>query len=340
MKRIISILILLLLVLGLFAGCNSGEDPGLTGVTGSVGGNLSQESGGEEPAGDPSQDTQADQSGKKEENAAPDSITPGPESGNEENTAPRPSAPDPEVKEEEEKEKDYSDYITVVSYNVKHLNLGTRIDDVVALIRQMDGDIVGLQEVSEDYVTTGNQVEFLARKCGYDYYYFCPSTTAPGDSGRYGSGFLSRYPILTSENAKFSFTGGQDRRYSRAVLDVDGVEVAYYNTHLLTGEWQDTGKQFTELMRLAEGEKRPAIVTGDFNLSVGQQVELINLKKMTPLNGGPTGLFSLSDISYDNIIVSAGDFDYYEDERTVTNIKVIVSDASDHNPVYSYIKFK
>ena len=74
---------------------------------------------------------------------------------------------------EEEEGKDYSDYITVVSYNVRQLNLGDRIDDIVALIKQMDGDIVGLQEVSEGGVTSENMVKLLARLCGYDYSYFC-----------------------------------------------------------------------------------------------------------------------------------------------------------------------
>jgi endonuclease/exonuclease/phosphatase family metal-dependent hydrolase len=327
MKRLFLALISICLICALLIGCAPRQSDLSENVAG-VGGNISssEKEAPKEPAEGPQPSAPQEPSQKEEQ---PQIL------GQEEE---QPQAEEPSF--EEEQAKDYSNYITVVSYNVKHFNLGTSTDDIIALLKKMDGDIVGLQEISEGYVAAGNQVELLAKQCGYPYYYFCTSKTASGDSGRYGSGVLSRYPIKSSENGQFDFKGGQDRRYSRLVLQVEDREIVYYNTHLLTGRWEDTGKQYTELLNRAKKEKFPVVITGDFNLNYQQLCSLTDLKRFTPLNGGPTGLVGVENISYDNIVISAKDFDYYTNERNMSHIMTIVSDASDHNPVYSYIKLK
>lgn len=245
----------------------------------------------------------------------------------------------PEVEQPEEQkpaEKDYSDYLTIVSYNIKSLKLS--LEGVVDVLRQLDGDIVGLQEVDYYSMDTGNvdQTEFLARKLGYNHYYFANCM------GNYGTAILSRYPMKITEHTYSDYVGSEVRKYARAEVDVDGKELVFYNTHLTTGTWEQTGIQFKELLKSAYKEKLPTVVAGDFNLTVAEMKKRLYPQLLFALHGGNEMTHKLPAVSYDNIFVRNIDDYYWEilDEETQegVGIKVWESDASDHNPIYTYIK--
>ncbi len=255
----------------------------------------------------------------------------------------KPDAPigddqDDPIFEEDESNIDYSDYMTIASYNIKCLTYGTNDDAVVEVLREIDADIVGLQEIDIATERSGpkNQLEFLAKELNYPYYRFTKAIDYQG--GEYGTGILSRFPIKDVQRVAYS--AGDDCYYARHILDVDGREVVFYNTHLNIGaDWEPAGQQFYELCKTAYTERYPTIITGDFNLSAFEQTKRVHTGKLIPLNGGEDRMFTVEGISWDNILISH-DFHYYTDEDTMTHIKTIISDASDHNPVYSYIKLK
>lgn len=93
--------------------------------------------------------------------------------------------------------------LNIVSFNTQHcLNYVTRQIDyegVAKLIKELDADIVGLNEMRGEGDLPGYeaQMEKLAELTGY-HYFFAPAIMMGGTSP-YGNGLLSRYPIKQAE---------------------------------------------------------------------------------------------------------------------------------------------
>lgn len=177
-------------------------------------------------------------------------------------------------------------------------------------------------------------MKYLANELGYPYYYWANCT------GNYGHGFLSRYMIKdVKEHTYVSYVGSEVRKYTRAVLDVDGTDVVFYNTHLTTGDWDQTGTQYKELLAAVYKEKGPTVVTGDFNLTLVEQAKRLNTAEAFPLYGGELMAIDHKNYSYDNILIRNIN-DYYWDDTKDIGTKIMLTEASDHYPIYSYIKVK
>ncbi len=374
MKRALLIAIVLSMVLGLFAGCKQQEDESaLLGEavqesfmenagagsdqlsSGTQNSSPQQPSqGGEEeidpdtpvsnqPSGD-SGNTASKPAGSGDGNTAQNQGSAAGSQGQTEQPKDEPAKEEepskqPEAQPEEqpkEEEKDYSDYLTIVSYNIKSLLLDK--EGVVEMLRQLDGDVVGLQEVDYYNARSDNsdQTEYLARKLGYPYYYFVNC------SGHYGTAILSRYPMKVTEHEYGNYVGSEVRKFGRAEITIDGKKLVFYNTHLTTGTWEQTGIQFKELLNFVYKEKDPTVVVGDFNLSVVEMKKRMYPQLLFPLHGGMEMTHKLPAISWDNIFIKNID-DYYweildEENGTGVGVKVVESQASDHNPIYTHIK--
>ena len=192
--------------------------------------------------------------------------------------------------------------LKIVSYNVKALHydpqnpkgVADRRQDVADVIKALDGDIVGLQEIDVGNKRTDffDQAKYLAEECGYPYFHFTPTI----ESGIYGHAIMSRFPIKELVDKEFSIQCGERRKYCRAVLDVEGKELVFYNAHLTTsnpGRLSGLPRnkifaqyQLMELMQKLYGEEAPTILTGDFNLIFEKQKECVDTQKVYPLNGG------------------------------------------------------
>jgi vancomycin resistance protein VanJ len=158
--------------------------------------------------------------------------------------------------------------IRVVTFNVWGDN--HQLDEVESWLRETDADVIALQEIPDAYVLG---IPALA-----DIY-----PEQPGDRLRrpWGRMILSRHPVL-----ELTITGANQQR---AVLDVDGQQVAVYNIHFpipvrsnappdltsYTG-WLNVALNYDERARNEQieqfldelaGEALPYIVAGDFNLS-------------------------------------------------------------------------
>ncbi len=286
---------------------------------------------GEEPSGDEGEEPSGDE-GEGEEPSGDEGEEP---SGDEENNE--------DLFQEEE--KDYSDYLNIVSYNIKCAYCGKSWAGVIENIKSVDADIVGLQECDNDTkrsaATPGNypnQVQQLAHDMGYEYWYFSKTIDING-GGEYGHGVMSRFPIKDSQTIFFKAQKDEIRNMERHVLDVDGTELIFYNCHL-NGSFFD---QFNEVVAAIEKDYaagKYVLLTGDFNISYEKMSGWLDADNFLPLNGNDTFSFGLSCTKIDNIIISRNITEYYMDESTQVGVKYLDAEEedSDHPMIYSHIK--
>ena len=166
----------------------------------------------------------------------------------------------PETTEEEVKMT-----LRIGSYNIKHaadasLNLKT----IAKVITDANLDIVGIQEV--DYRTKRSngidQPRMLADAAGMPYYVFVRGIDYQG--GEYGTLILSKYPIVSSEVIPLESWDKEGRALGHAVIDVNGFQFDFFNTHL---SYEDTSLRKLQFFEVSEKTDlyKNFILTGDFN---------------------------------------------------------------------------
>ncbi len=234
--------------------------------------------------------------------------------------------------------------ITVASYNIQCLSYGTQLEQISEEIKNINPDIIGIQELDNNTGRTNNknQLEQLAQAAGYKYFYF--SKTIDFDGGEYGHGIMSKYPITDFQTISFEIQDSENRCFSHAKIEINNKIINFYNTHLeFGGNIQD--KQIAEIFKYAEKDEY-AIITGDMNSSPNTYIDCFDNNKMLSLNGGndckniintcPQG--ESSDLPIDNIIISKS-FDCYFDDKNNSNLIINRTENSDHNMIYTYLEF-
>jgi vancomycin resistance protein VanJ len=144
-------------------------------------------------------------------------------------------------------------------------------------LRDVDADIVLLQEVPLSQRSRADGVLGLRE--------LYPQQFATETDG-WTNALLTRLPVLSSESHE---TDGDQPRYQRIIVELDGTQIAIYNVHLrypiyaprfappflpspylymmLGYDASERNRQIAYLLRLLEGETLPYIVGGDFNTS-------------------------------------------------------------------------
>ncbi len=123
--------------------------------------------------------------------------------------------------------------IKVGTYNIKSLDNGNATSSFVNDVKDLDLDIIVLQEVDRNASRSNylDMVSVLGEEAGYEYYYFYKSMWII--SGDYGLGILSKYPILEVESHELpNATLAEPRILAGAVIDINGFKLTVYNTHL------------------------------------------------------------------------------------------------------------
>lgn len=166
--------------------------------------------------------------------------------------------------------------LRVMTFNIHH-GAGTdgRLDlrRVADVIRQADVDVVGLQEVDRHFGDRSefvDQAAWLARELRMHVVYGANldlDPLSPGQPRRqYGTAILSNTPILDWDNTYLPRFGDHEQRgLLRARINVRGVPVQVYNTHLQHNDATERLAQAREIVDLIGASDDPVVLLGDLN---------------------------------------------------------------------------
>lgn len=157
--------------------------------------------------------------------------------------------------------------LTVATLNIWHdqRNWPARLPLLVEALRQVDADVIGLQEVLEDAGKgLPNQAATLAEALGHRSIFV--STDAEGSARRYGNAILTRLPIVDHDWKKLEPLDDY-RTALRVRVSAGGRPVDVVNTHMHhTAEGGAIrARQTADLLAWLGQRDAPLIVLGDFN---------------------------------------------------------------------------
>lgn len=235
--------------------------------------------------------------------------------------------------------------LRTMSYNIHHgagMDDSLDLDRIADVIAKADPDIVGLQEVDKHFSGRSNWVDqgkYLAEKLNMFYAYgvnldYAPVSQSPEMENRqYGTAILSKFPIEAYENTHLDSFEKEQRGLLKATIQVDGVSVHFYTTHLgLTPE--ERTLQVQQVMQLVSQQKGPSIIVGDFNAwSLSKAMKPILSEYWDAFAKKSFANTSNSKFPYqriDYILAKA-------DRVQFSSQKVLRTKASDHLPIVANI---
>lgn len=220
--------------------------------------------------------------------------------------------------------------LRVGTYNIRYgADVGFDMSIIAEDITSRALDVVGLQEI--DQITTrSNGIDMmkeLSLATGYEYYAFSRAIDYGG--GEYGTGILSRYPIKEFTVIPLDSGSEEARSAGHAVLDINGTDFDFINTHLSYERKSVRALQLAQIAEIAAGCET-FIITADFNTA--QTSEFNVIADSTPVNENKFGTFHSSKKAIDNIIISNG--------WKVIDSGMGPSGHSDHNMLWAELKFE
>ncbi len=189
------------------------------------------------------------------------------------------------------------DPLRVVSYNIRH-GRGTdevvRLDRSAAALRALAPDVVGLQEVDEKVIRSGNVDEAAALGASLGMVHTFGSFM-DYQGGRYGLAILSRHPIVATHVVQLPV--GNEPRVA-LVADVrlpHGDTISVINVHF---DWvQNDGYRYSQALRLSawlDSLKRPFVLLGDFNDEPGSRTIALFRARATEIAKAPDARLTFS----------------------------------------------
>ena len=242
------------------------------------------------------------------------------------------------------------DRLRVMTYNIHHgatAGEEASLEEISTLIREVDADLVALQEVDRFWSERSgfqDQACRLAEDLGM-HLVFGPIYDLPPDQEKrqrrqYGLAILSRYPIVASHNFELTrlttITDEPERKvlpgFPMATIDVGGKKVHLFNTHLdYRADPSIREQQVGEMLDILRRFDGSSILAGDLNALPGAPELRPLFEKLSDswTKGGegegltyPAGAPAKR---IDMILVSP--------EIAVDSVFVPISTASDHLPV-------
>ncbi|MDE6967475.1 MAG: endonuclease/exonuclease/phosphatase family protein [Clostridia bacterium] len=241
---------------------------------------------------------------------------------------------------------------TIASYNIKGGEATTHsVTKIKDNLEAKSVDIAGLQEVDHLSDRTGKK-DFLSifknNSSLKNISYFPIELQGFGDS--YGIATISKNKIERTHSFKLPYPYEYEkprvekRIITRSLITIDGVQIAFYNTHFSYEEVKMSngislrGAQFKYLLELLNSDPSPyKIVTGDFNVLSFNEFKQLREKGYNTVNNEQNTLntYRGSDSSFraiDNII--------YSDRLEVLSCSMTEDECSDHNMLYAQFKTK
>ncbi|MGY6411534.1 MAG: endonuclease/exonuclease/phosphatase family protein [Alkalilacustris sp.] len=158
--------------------------------------------------------------------------------------------------------------LRVASYNIHRCVGGDRRRDparVARVIRELDADILGLQEVDWQAASgpgRASQAEFLAHLDGYA---AVEGANLRDHRGHYGNMLLTRLPLRGATRLRLRTSRREPRGAIEAVLDYCGAPLRVLVTHLGLGLRERRVQAAQLARRVARGGDGPVLLLGDLN---------------------------------------------------------------------------
>lgn len=155
--------------------------------------------------------------------------------------------------------------LKAASYNI-HACIGTdgRFEParIAAVIREMDADIIALQEVEHHLLDNEDLLDYLARTTGYQ---AVAGPTLMRETRHYGNALLTRLPVIQSQSRDISVAPYEPRAVIQAQLAAGNKTLAVMATHL--GLWPaERRMQVRQLLLLLEQQNTDlTLLMGDLN---------------------------------------------------------------------------
>jgi endonuclease/exonuclease/phosphatase family metal-dependent hydrolase len=241
--------------------------------------------------------------------------------------------------------------IRVMTFNIHSKGIKATngaLGKIAELINESRADIVGLQEVDQCCRRSdGIHVPAkLAELTKMEVYF---GRTIGIEGGSYGNAILSRFPIKSTTNIPFqeirdsqscnssaeTSTASERRCAIKAVIDVDGRELLFINTHLDHKKEDLRLSSIPKLRQMCCGI--PTVIVGDFNAEPDSKT--IGLVKQFMHDA-----FSQAGQEENPVTMSSKgkgkciDYIFISDSITTTAVRTIATDASDHCAVYAELQ--
>ena len=164
--------------------------------------------------------------------------------------------------------------LRVVTYNVhkcQGLDRRVRPARIASVLRELDADVVGLQEVvnvEDDQRREHHQARFIAEELGYE---FRIGENRKHAGGAYGNVVLTRLPVVHCHNYDITWRWQEPRgalRVDVSIGEPDAPVIHLFNVHLGTAfvERRHQGRKLVADGILRDPRlKNPRVVLGDFN---------------------------------------------------------------------------
>lgn len=208
------------------------------------------------------------------------------------------------------------------------------LNQILLLLRNIDADIINLQEVDYLRPQTGgvNQALILAKNLGMRYIY---GAVRSYNTGSYGNAILTKYSIINSEN--IILENAKDIRYClKADIRVNNYIITIFNTHL--GLSQPVRYKHLEEIILPKmlSLNNPALLAGDFNAPT-------NRPEIKMLNSYFTDTFIKNSGVIEKTFPAdnpAARIDYIFVNKYITPLDyyIVDTDVSDHLPVVTILE--
>jgi endonuclease/exonuclease/phosphatase family metal-dependent hydrolase len=155
--------------------------------------------------------------------------------------------------------------IRVATYNVhkcRGLDLRTRPSRIVGVLRELDADVIGLQEIASVGL---DQARFIAAALNFNLSF---GHVRKYKEGPYGNAVLSRFAIRASSNHDITIQDREERGCLQVDLEISEKEVLHvFNVHMGTSYFERRRQAPRLVSEVLSGShlRGPRIILGDFN---------------------------------------------------------------------------
>lgn len=239
----------------------------------------------------------------------------------------------------------------MISFNIGYGQNG--IENVSQLIRNLNPDIVALQEVDSEWSERSNfldQAAYLSDELEMHLFYApiyeIPDTIQIGRIRRFGLAFLSKHPFTDATNHRLSRLSTQDTTsktvdllgFPHVAIQLGKHIINLFNTHLdfRSDPWVRE-LQVAEMLSITDEIGGPKILLGDFNAQPDAEVLKPIFDKFT--NAEHPEKSNLFTFPAHNVTRQI-DFIMFTDHFTLDTVFVIATTASDHLPIIARLTLK